>query len=141
MREDAGSAVSIRVEGGGLSVDLLGNVVVFTPGIVASFASAVRTKEFVVLELRVGYLHFHVVEHIVGSLVHGRGTLGPSVDILGSEVGLRASERKILVAGLSGEDLEHSVGVGISRNIYDLAGICGVFRSGVDLDFRHLRRT
>ena len=51
MREDARSAVAIRVEGGGLGIDLLGNVVVLTPGIVASFYSAISTKELVVLEV------------------------------------------------------------------------------------------
>lgn len=51
MREDAGSTVAVRVEGGGLSVDLLSDVVVLSPGIVASLTSAVITKEFVVLEV------------------------------------------------------------------------------------------
>lgn len=75
------------------------------------------------------------------SLVHSSSPLGPSVDVLGSEVSLRAPERKVLVAGLSSEDLEHSIGVGVPRDIYDLASVIGVLRSCVNLDIRHLRRT
>lgn len=41
---------------------------------------------------------------------------------------------------MSSEDLEHSVGVGIPRNIFDLAGLRGITSSCVNLYSRHLRR-
>lgn len=136
MSKDTGSTVTVRVEFTGFGVDSLGLVVISSIGFGTGCTGTVNAKCRLSGEFLLGDLHVDVVQDIGAGHVYTRLSLTPGVDVFGSEVNIRASERKIFIGRLSIIDLHNFVGVGVPTDGLDETSLCRICGSGVHLELR-----